>query len=160
MRSWKSRLSHIKISIYEICTKEFRGVFRSVVVYRTKIKAKTSFSWSRYIKHANFKYQYSYTNTFRSFVNSYYSYWNLDNRLTFMCSHPNNNNNHSYSRTQNSRKTNLHTWFLGFFLSSFFAFWGAENNVFNILPFRSRSYVLKIFGYLEVSNRVSNWNKC
>ena len=42
---------------------------------------------------------------------------------------------------------------------SFFAVWGAENHVFNILPFRSMNYALKSLGCLEVSNRVSNWNK-
>ena len=32
-------------------------------------------------------------------------------------------------------------------------------NVFHIYPFQSTSYVLKVFGCLEVSNRLSNWNK-
>ena len=132
---------------------------RSVIVNRTEIKAKTSFSWCRYIKYANLNYQYSYTNSFQSFVLSIYSYWNLGNRLTFMCWQPNNKYNHSYSRTQNSRIRKLRTWFLCFVWCLFLAFWGAENHVFNNIPFRSRSYVIKSFAYLEVSNRVSNWNE-
>jgi len=33
---------------------------------------------------------------------------------------------------------------------------GADNHVYKIFPIRSRMYVLKGFGCLEVSNRVSN----
>jgi len=32
-------------------------------------------------------------------------------------------------------------------------------HVFHIAPFRTTSYVLKGFGCLEVSKRISNWNK-
>jgi len=123
------------------------------------MKANTSFSWSRYFKYANMIYPYPFTNFFRSFVLSDYSYWNLGKLLTFMCSPSNNKYNRSYSSTQHSRKRKLHTWFLRFVWCSFFAFWGAENHVFPILPFISRSNVLKSFGCLEVSNCVSNWNK-
>jgi len=42
---------------------------------------------------------------------------------------------------------------------SFFAFWGTEMHVFKIVPFRPTRYVLKIFRYLDVSNRVKNWSK-
>ena len=42
---------------------------------------------------------------------------------------------------------------------TFFAFWGAEKHVIHIAPFRTMRNVLKIFRYLEVSNRVRNWNK-
>ena len=50
---------------------------------------------------------------------------------------------------------------LGFYVSadSFFAFWGAEKHVFHITPFRPTSYVLMRLKWLEVSNRVRNWNK-
>ena len=41
----------------------------------------------------------------------------------------------------------------------FFAFCGAEKHVFHIFPFRTTSYILKSFRYLEVSNRGRNWNK-
>ena len=41
----------------------------------------------------------------------------------------------------------------------FFAFWEEEKHVFNFVPFRPTRYVLKILRCLEVSNRVSNWNK-
>jgi len=105
------------------------------------------------------KYRYSFTNFFRSFEISHYCYWNLGNLLTFMFSPPNDKYNVSYSRTQHTRKRKLHTWFLRLFWCLFFAFWGAENPFFHILPFRSRGYALKSFECLEVFNRVSNWNK-
>ena len=79
--------------------------------------------------------------------------------MTFICSPPNDKYSPSYSRTQHSRKRKLHTWFLCFVWCPFFAFWGADNHVFHILPIPSRSYVLKSFGCLEASNRVSNWKK-
>ena len=128
-------------------------------MYRTEIKANTSFSLSRYFKYANLKNRYPFTNLFRSFVLSHYSYWNLGNFLTFMCSPPNDKYNLSYSRTQHSRKRKLHTWFLCFAWCSFFALWGAENHVYKIFPIRSRIYALKGFRCLEVSNRVTNCNK-
>ena len=123
-------------------------------------RGKNLYSWDRYFKYAYLKYRYSFTNLFRSFVHSHYSFWNLGILFTFMRSPPNDKYNLSYSRTQNSRKLKLHTWFLCFGWCSFFAFWGAENHVYNILPNRSTSYVLKGFGCLEVTNRVSKWNKC
>ena len=134
------------------------GVWRTVIMYRTEIKAKNSYSWCRYFKCANLIYPYSFTNLFRSFVISHYCYWNLGNILAFMCSPTNDNYNLSYSRTHLSRKPEIHTWF---YVSPdvFFAFWGAENHVYYIPSIRSRSYVLKSFGCLEGSNRVSNWNK-
>ena len=46
-----------------------------------------------------------------------------------------------------------------FQLIFFFAFWGAENHVFHIVPFRPKRYALKRFRCLVVSNRVRNWNK-
>jgi len=54
------------------------------------------------------------------------------------------------------------SYILDFYVSSdvhFFPFLGAENHVFHILPVRYRSYVLQIFGCLEVRNGSSNWNK-
>jgi hypothetical protein len=77
-----------------------------------------------------------------------------------MCSPPNDKYNFSYSKYWNSRKRQLRTWFLCFSCCSFFGFWWAEKHVFPIAPFRSTSYVLKSFGCLEVSKRVTNWNKC
>ena len=56
-------------------------------MYRNKMKTKPSFSCVRYIKYANLKYRYSFTNFFRSFVLSHYSYWNLGN-LLLLCAHP------------------------------------------------------------------------
>ena len=61
-------------------------------MYRTEIKSKTSFTWVRYFKYANWKYLYSYTNLIRSFAFSSYLYWNLGNRLIIMCSPPNDKN--------------------------------------------------------------------
>ena len=46
-----------------------------------------------------------------------------------------------------------------FQLIFFFAFWGAVNYVFHIVPFRPTRYVLKIFRCLVISNRVRRWNK-
>ena len=43
--------------------------------------------------------------------------------------------------------------------NSFFTFWAPEKHVFHIATFRTTSYVLKRFGCLEISNRVSKWNK-
>jgi len=50
---------------------------------------------------------------------------------------------------------------LGFYVSAdfFFAFFGAEKDVFHIAPFRPTRYVLKSFRYLEVRYRVRNWYK-
>ena len=59
----------------------------------------------------------------------------------------------------NSNKHQLRTLFLFFSWCSFFAFWGAENHVFHIAPFRSTRYVLKSFRFMDVSNRVSKWNE-
>ena len=87
--------------------------------------------------------------------NSHYFYRNLGNCLTFMCSSPNDKYNLSYSKTWHSRTRQLRTWFLCFSCCSFLAFWGAENHVFYVAPFRSTSYVLKSFGCLEISNRGS-----
>jgi len=50
----KIMFSHTSISLYEICTKDYRVFWIAVIVYRTEIKAKNSFSWDRYIKYANF----------------------------------------------------------------------------------------------------------
>ena len=49
---------------------------------------------------------------------------------------------------------------LGFMfqLISFFAFWGSVKHVFHIPLFRPTRYVLMSFRYLEVGNRVRNWN--
>jgi hypothetical protein len=98
-------------------------------------------------------------NVIKKFSNYHYIYWNLGNRLSFMCSPPNDKCNLSYSRTQHSRKRQLRTWFLCFSWCSFFAFWAAEKQLFHISPFRSKSYVLKSFVCFDVSNRVSNWYK-
>jgi hypothetical protein len=76
-----------------------------------------------------------------------------------MCPRTNDKYNLSYSRNHHSRKSKLLTWFFCFVWFSFFAFWGAENHVFHILPIRSRSYELKSLVCLEDSNSVSNWNK-
>jgi hypothetical protein len=40
----------------------FSAVWGSVIVRRSEIKTNTSFSWGRYLKYANLKYRYSYTN--------------------------------------------------------------------------------------------------
>jgi len=128
-------------------------------VYRTEIKAKTSFSWGRYFKYPNFKYPYSFTNLFWSFVLTRYSYWNLG-KLLLLCAHPlmisiifhirgtTNQENVSYIRD--------------FYVSSdvlFSRFEELKITFFHIHPIRSRSYELKSFGCLEVSNRVCNLNK-
>ena len=76
-----------------------------------------------------------------------------------MCPPRNDKYNPSFSKTKLSIKSLLFTWFLWFNWFSFFAFWGAEKHVFHIAPFRPRRYVLKSFRYLEVRNRVRNWNK-
>jgi len=80
--------------------------------------------------------------------------------VNLFCSFPKFHANLSFLWGQHhSRKRKLHTWFLCFGWCSFFDFWGADNHVFHILAIRSRSYELKSFVCLEVSNRVSNWNK-
>ena len=79
--------------------------------------------------------------------------------MPFKCSPRNDMYNTSYSKTYLSIKSLLRTWFLCFSWFSIFAFWGAEKHVFHISPFRTTRYVLKSFRYLEVSNRVSNWNE-
>jgi len=56
-------------------------------------------------------------------------------------------------------KSLLRAWFFCFSWFSYFAFWGAEKRVFHIVPFSPTRYVLKSFRCLEVSNRVTNWNK-
>ena len=56
-------------------------------------------------------------------------------------------------------KSRLRAWFFCFSWFSYFAFWGAEKRVFHIVPFSPTRYVLKSFRCLEVSNRVTNWNK-
>ena len=76
-----------------------------------------------------------------------------------MCSPRNEKYNPSYSKTQLSIKSLLRTWFLCFSWFSFFAFWGGEEHVFHIVPFRPTRCVLKSFRCLEVSNRVRKWNK-
>ena len=52
----------------------------------------------------------------------------------------------------------LGTWF---YVSAdfLFAFWWAKKQVINIDPFRPTMYVITGFDWLEVSNRVGNWNK-
>ena len=57
------------------------------------------------------------------------------------------------------KKSLLRTWFLCFSWLSFSAFWEAEKHVIHITPFRPTSYVLMRLKWLEVSNRVRNWNK-
>jgi len=76
-----------------------------------------------------------------------------------MCSPRNDKYNPSYSKTLQSIKNMLRTWFLCFIWFSFFAFWGAEKHFFHIVPFRTASYVLKGFRCLEFCDRVRNWNK-
>jgi hypothetical protein len=76
-----------------------------------------------------------------------------------MCSPRNDKYNPSYSKTLQSIKNMLRTWFLCFIWFSFFAFWGAVKNLFHIAPFSSTSYVLKGFRCLEFCDRVRNWNK-
>jgi len=54
------------------------------------------------------------------------------------------------------------SYILGFCVSSDVHFWRFEElkiTFFNILPIRSRIYVLRRFGCLEVSNHESNCNK-
>jgi len=50
---------------------------------------------------------------------------------------------------------------LGYYVSGgwFFTFWGAEKYVFHIAPLRITSYVIKSFWCVELSKRVSYWNK-
>ena len=79
--------------------------------------------------------------------------------MSFMCSPLNDKYNPSYSKTKLSIKSLLRTWFLFFSCLSFFAFWEAEKQLFHITPFCPTSYVLIWLKWLEVSNRVRNWNK-
>ena len=64
-----------------------------------------------------------------------------------------------HSRRPKCQKMSVMHLDLCFSWFSFFEFWGAEKNVFHIVPFRPTRYVLKIFRCLEVSNRERNWNK-
>jgi len=95
----------------------------------------------------------------KKFQISHYLYWNWCKRLSFMCSTRNDNYNPSYSKLLLSIESLLRTWFLCFSWLSFFAFGGAEKQVFHIVPFCSTRYVLKFFRCVEVSNRVRIWNK-
>jgi len=95
----------------------------------------------------------------RSFAFSRYLYWNLGKLLTFMCSPPNDKYTFHY-RVPNTQE-NV-SCVCVFFVSSdvhFFEFRLAEKQLFHISPFHAWSYVLMSLGCLEVSNRVSNWNK-
>jgi len=64
-----------------------------------------------------------------------------------------------HTRRPNSIKRQLRTRFLCFSWCSFFAFWGAEKHVFHFTVFCPTRYVLECFRCLDVSNRVTNWNK-
>ena len=64
-----------------------------------------------------------------------------------------------HTRRPNCQYNVLRTWFLCFNWLSFFAFWEAEKHVFHITPFCPTRYVLMRLKWLEVSNRVRNWNK-
>ena len=55
-------------------------------------------------------------------------------------------------------KSMLRTWFLCLNWLSFSAFWETEKHVFHITPFRTTSYVQMRLKWLEVTNRVRNWN--
>ena len=52
------------------------------------------------------------------------------------------------------------SYVLGFYVTAddfFSPFFGAKKHVFHIAPFRPTIYVLKIFGFFEVSKRETNW---
>jgi len=51
------------------------------------------------------------------------------------------------------------SYVLGFYVTAddfFSPFFGAKKHVFHIAPFRPTIYVLKIFGFFEVSKRETN----
>ena len=104
-------------------------------------------------------YCYSITNLFKSFVLSHYTYCNLSKLFTFNWSPLMTSIIFHIRGPKNQEDV---CYIIEFHFSTdvhFFAFCGAENHVFHIFPIRSRSYVVKGFGCMEVSNRVSNWNK-
>ena len=63
-----------------------------------------------------------------------------------------------HSRTPKTIKCLLFTWFLCFSWF-FFRIFSSLKDVIHIAPCRRTRYVLKSFRYLEVRNRVRNWNK-
>ena len=65
----------------------------------------------------------------------------------------------SFSRPQHSWKLPLRTWFLCLGRCFFFEFWLVDKHLFHITSLHTSSYVLMRLEFLEVSNRVSNWNK-
>ena len=63
-----------------------------------------------------------------------------------------------HSRRPADKNSVMHLVFM-FEMIFVFAFWGAEKHVIHIASFRPTRYVLKSFRYLDVRNRVRNWNK-
>jgi len=114
LMSRKARFTHLSISIYVLCTKDFRVFGGQYFGYRTVIKAKTSFYVGSILQICKFEIPIFIYKFIPSFLLPHYSYWNLGNILTFMCSPPNDKYNLSYPKTQHSWKRKLHNWFLCF----------------------------------------------
>ena len=63
-----------------------------------------------------------------------------------------------HTRRPNCQKISVKHLDLCFSWFYFFSFWGDEMHVFHIAPFRATIFVPKPLRWLEVSNRVRNWN--
>jgi len=122
---------------------------------------KHTFYLGHYYKYSDLKRHFvlKYPVKSKKINTNYHFYWNLRNCLTFMCSLPNDKYKVSYSYTYYGSKRQLDSSFICFSWCSFFTFWVVEKHVLYIAPLRSSSYVLRSFVCLEVSNRVSNWNR-
>ena len=86
-------------------------------------------------------------------------YFEINVKICLLCVHPVMTCIILHTRRTNCQWKVCYAFGFVFSWFSFFAFWGAEKHVFHISPFRPTRYVLKSYRYLEISNRVRNWNK-
>ena len=124
---------------------------------------KLTFSRGHYNKHADGKRLLLCLNTRlrvnKKYQNSHY-FIEINVNVCLLCAHHLMSSIILHTRRPNCQQRSLlRTWFLCFSWLSFFAFWETEMHVFHFTPFRPTSYVLMILKWLEVSNRVRNWNK-
>ena len=86
------------------------------------------------------------------FIDIYVTGW-------LLCAHPLMTSINFILEESTLNKTSV-TYLISMFRLMFiFEFWLGKEQLIHISPFHSRNYVLMCLGSLEVSNRVSNWNK-
>ena len=79
--------------------------------------------------------------------------------VSLLCAHPLMTSINFILEESTLNKTSV-TYLISMFRLMFiFEFWLGEKQLFHISPFHSWCYVQMRLGCLEVSNRVSNWNK-